>query len=82
MAVWLSITLLLLNLANSVFHGTGIYLLLSLFPRARYKIQQLYLIHLSSSEFIFNTLEVIKISFRFVQLNVRVKVDEVMNILL
>ena len=85
MALWLSITLLILNLANSILHGTGIYLLISLFPRSRFKIQQRYLIHLSVSEFIFNMAELTKIVFGFVPWNskkTQLKLDKAFHYLL
>ena len=84
MTLWLKITLLVLNLANSLLHGVGIYLLVTLFPQSRFKIQQRYLIHLSVCEFTINTLEVINILNGFVEYSpdAQSKVDEVFHYVL
>ena len=50
--------LLFLNFLNVLFHSLGAYLLISMYPRCKQKIQQIYLFNLSISECLTNVLEI------------------------
>ena len=53
--------LLFLNLLNVFFHSIGVYLLTSMYPTCKRRIQQIYLINLSLTECLINLLEICRI---------------------
>lgn len=62
-------SLLFLNALNVILHSIGAYLLLSLYATCKYKIQQIYLIHLSISECLINFLEIVRTVLDLINLN-------------
>lgn len=69
MGIYLSITLLILNIVNVILHGTGTYLLLSLYESCRHKVQQIFLITLSICEGTINLIEAFKSVTTFITLS-------------
>ena len=59
------ILILVINFINGILHGVGIYLLACLYQNHLYKVQQIYLINLSISEFLLNFIEAIKRCVKF-----------------
>lgn len=62
MILSVAIILVIMNSVNVLLHGTGIYLLNVLHRKGKSNIQNIYILHLSVSELLMNSLEIIRTS--------------------
>lgn len=60
MILVVAVVLIIMNVVNVLLHGVGIYLLSCLHKRGKSNIQNLYILHLSISELLMNSLEIVR----------------------